>query len=89
MPPDPVGEIALQALAELDEGQGVALTRLAKRLELRVSVLMREFTQLSDARLGGVAGPGWVRLHCDDAGRWSAHLTDAGRAQARSPGRAD
>ena len=52
----------------------VALTRLAKRLDQRVSVLLRELTALSDARLGGVPGPGLVRLACDDAGRWTAAI---------------
>ena len=72
---------SLLVLAELDTGNGVALTRLAKRLGASVSVLMREFTLLSDAKLGGVAGPGYVRLALDEkTGRWVAHLTDAGRA---------
>lgn len=70
----------LRLLLELDEGKGVALTRLAKRLDERVSVLLRRLTALSDASLGGVAGPGWVRLQCDDAGRWMARLTPAGRS---------
>ena len=72
---------SLRVLAELDGGNGVALTRLAKRLESSVSVLIREFTRLSDATLGGVAGPGYVRVTLDeDTGRWKAHMTDAGRA---------
>ena len=72
---------ALSVLAELDRGDGVALPRLAKRLGLGVSVLMREFTMLSDAKLGGVAGPGYVRLALEEkTGRWVAHLTEAGRA---------
>ncbi|CAN5180581.1 hypothetical protein BH11PSE10_BH11PSE10_11400 [soil metagenome] len=72
---------SLQQLAELDAGDGVALTRLGKRLGLGISVLMREFTRLSDAKLGGVAGPGYVRLALDEkSGRWVAHLTEAGRA---------
>ncbi len=72
---------SLRVLAELDTGDGVALPRLGKRLGLGVSVLMREFTLLSDAKLGGVAGPGLVRLVLDEeTGRWVAHLTDAGRA---------
>ena len=72
---------SLSVLAELDAGNGVALTRLAKRLGASVSVLMREFTLLSDATLGGVAGPGYVRLSLDEkTGRWVAHLTAAGRA---------
>jgi len=64
----------LRLLKELDDGNGVALTRLAKRLDQRVSVLLRELTALSDARLGGVPGPGLVRLACDDAGRWTAAI---------------
>ncbi|RTL21687.1 MAG: hypothetical protein EKK52_07875 [Burkholderiales bacterium] len=76
----PSPEPLLNLLRELDEGEGVALARLAKRLDERVSVLLREGTALSDAVIGGVAGPGWVRLDCDDAGRWSARLTPAGRA---------
>src|SRR6218665_3195661 len=73
--------LLLAALAELDEGEGVALTRLAKRLDTRVSLLMRSCTELSDARLGTASGPAWVRLRCDEAGRWSAQLTELGRAQ--------
>ncbi len=72
----------LRLLLDLDEGQGVALTRLAKRLDERVSVLLRQCTGLTDAVIGGVAGPGWVQLHCDDAGRWVAWLTPAGRVTA-------
>ena len=70
---------ALALLAQLDTGDGVPLTRLAKQLDQRVSVLMRTFTHLSDARLGGVAGPGFVRM-AEDEGRWRAWITPAGRA---------
>jgi hypothetical protein len=71
---------ALQALLTLDdEGQGVSLTRLAKRLGVRVSVLIRLYTQMSDARIGDAAGPGWVRLQVDDAGQWRAFATDTAR----------
>ena len=65
----------LQTLHELvPGGEPVALTRLAKRLDQRVSVLLRELTALSDARVGGVPGPGLVQLACDDAGRWTVRL---------------
>jgi len=65
----------LQTLRELaPAGEPVALTRLAKRLDERVSVLLRELTALSDARLGGVPGPRLVQLDCDDAGRWTVRL---------------
>lgn len=74
-----VEDALLRLLLELDEGSGVALARLAKRLDERASVLLRELTALSDARLGGVPGPGLVRLACDDGGRWRVWLTDAGR----------
>ena len=77
---------SLAALAELDvDGQGVALTRLAKRLDQRVSLLMREYTLLGELSIGGVAGPGWVRLECAaDSGRWTAHLTESGRAHCKA-----
>lgn len=78
MPPE---ALLLIALAELDEGGGVALTRLAKRLDARVSVLLRSCTELSDAQLGANRGPGWVGLACDEAGRWTARLTAEGRAR--------
>lgn len=84
MAPDTAREL-LRLLAELDTGNGVALTRLAKRLDQRVSVLLRELTLLCDAALGGVAGPGWVVLACDDAGRWTARLTPAGRCAVDGP----
>ncbi|MDG0853871.1 hypothetical protein [Roseateles puraquae] len=65
----------LQTLRELAPGgEPVALTRLAKRLDERVSVLLRELTALSDASLGGVPGPGLVQLACDDGGRWTVRL---------------
>lgn len=79
--PEAEAEAALRALAELDEGRGVSLPRLAKRLGLRVSVLLRLYTLMSDARIGGEAGPGWVRLVCDDEGRWRAWITAAGKGE--------
>jgi hypothetical protein len=75
----------LLLLLELDAGNGVALARLAKRLDQRVSVLLRRFTALGDAPLGGPPGPGWVHVVCDDAGRWTARLTAAGREAAQQP----
>lgn len=65
----------LRALHELAPGgEPVPLTRLAKRLDQRVSVLLREFTALGEACVGGVPGPGRVRLACDAAGRWTVAL---------------
>lgn len=70
---------ALQTLAELDDGHGVSLARLAKRQQQRVSVLLRSYTMMSEARVGGQAGPGWVRLTCDEQGHWRAWITPEGR----------
>jgi hypothetical protein len=65
----------LQTLSELaPAGEPVALTRLAKQLDQRVSVLLRELTRISDASVGGVPGPGLVQLACDDGGRWTVRL---------------
>lgn len=70
----PASEL-LQVLRELaPAGEPVALTRSSSRLASRVSVLLRELTALSDARVGGVPGPGLVQLACDDAGRWTVRL---------------
>lgn len=69
----------LRLLLELQPDEGVALTRLAKRLDERVSVLLRRCTALSEASVGGAAGPGWLALHVDEGGRWTARLTEAGR----------
>ncbi|WP_231993127.1 hypothetical protein [Mitsuaria sp. 7] len=80
---------ALETLAELDGGNGVSLPRLAKRTGLRVSVLLRLYTLMSDARVGDVQGPGWVRLHVDEDGRWIAKITLAGRGDGPDDGAAE
>lgn len=73
----------LRALAEAPGEGGMSLPRLGKRLGQGASVVMRQLTRMGDAALGGVRGPGWVRVvQLDD--RWVAHLTDAGRAVAES-----
>ncbi|QOF77315.1 hypothetical protein [Variovorax sp. 38R] len=73
----------LRALAEAPGEGGMSLPRLGKRLGQGASVVMRQLTLMGDATLGGVRGPGWVRVvQLDD--RWVAHLTDAGRAVAES-----
>ena len=62
---------------------GISLPRLAKRLRLRMSVLMRTLAWMGEAPIGGVAGPGWVRLEGDDDRRivvpTAAGLAAAGR----------
>ena len=75
----------LRALAQEGAEQGVSLPRLVKRLGLGASVLMRQLTLMSDASLGGVAGPGWVRVVQQEA-RWVVHLTAPGRQQAQALG---
>jgi hypothetical protein len=86
--PDPHAQ-ALHELAALDAGAGVPLTRLAKRLKLGVSALLRIYTALGDACVGDVQGPGWVELHCEE-GRWRAFITETGRAHCEpAPSPAD
>ncbi len=77
----------LRALASEEAPEGTSLARLGKRLGQGASVLMRQLASMGDAPIGGVAGPGWVRVERIDA-RWVVHLTEAGRefAQTRSAG---
>ncbi len=78
-PLDELRAAILLALAEAPGEAGMSLPRLGKRLGLGVSVLMRALSGMGDARIGHVAGPGWVRVtQVDD--RWTAALTQAGRA---------
>ena len=72
-----------QEQAERAESQ-IPLTRIAKKTGLGVSVILREFTQLSDAVLGGTPGPGLVHVEQQD-GRWLVGLTDAGRQLVKQP----
>ncbi len=68
----------LRELATAPNDAGMSLPRLGKHLGLGASVLMRALSAMSHARLGGVDGPGWVRVtQVDD--RWTAALTEAGR----------
>ena len=68
----------LRELAAAPNDAGMALPRLGKHLGLGASVLMRTLSAMSHARIGGVDGPGWVRvMQIDD--RWTAALTEAGR----------
>ena len=73
----------LRALAEAPGEGGMSLPRLGKRLGQGASVVMRQLTLMGDAALGGVRGPGWVRVVQQNE-RWVAHLTDAGRAMVDS-----
>ena len=68
----------LRELATAPSDAGMSLPRLGKHLGLGASVLMRALSSMSHARIGGVDGPGWVRvMQIDD--RWTAALTEAGR----------
>lgn len=68
----------LRELATAPNDAGMSLPRLGKHLGLGASVLMRALSAMSHARIGGVDGPGWVRVsQIDD--RWTAALTEAGR----------
>lgn len=82
--PPPSGSLAaalLLALAEEGVDKAVSLPRLGKRLQLGVSVLLRELALMGSARLGPRAGPGWVAVE-QDGERWLARLTPAGAEAA-------
>ena len=75
---DPLPAAILRELAAAPGEAGMSLPRLGKHLGLGASVLMRTLSAMSHARIGGVDGPGWVRvMQVDD--RWTAALTAAGR----------
>ncbi|MEP6504657.1 MAG: hypothetical protein ABJD97_15065 [Betaproteobacteria bacterium] len=57
----------------------MSLPRLGKHLGLGASVLMRQLSAMGLARIGGVDGPGWVRV-TQEEDRWTAALTATGRA---------
>jgi hypothetical protein len=69
----------LRELAAAPGDAGMSLPRLGKHLGLGASVLMRTLSAMGHARIGGVDGPGWVRVTQEDE-RWTAVLTEAGRA---------
>lgn len=74
--PSPEAAELLAVLAEYP--QGASLPRLAKRLGLRASSLMRLLAPLGGESLGGVPGPGWIAMH-EHQGGWTVRLTEAGR----------
>lgn len=66
-------------LAQLaDAPEGISLPRLCKRLDIRMSVLLRTLAWIGDEHVGGVRGPGWVRTR-EEGARTLATLTAAGR----------
>ena len=80
---DPFAVAILAELAEAPPPGGMSLPRLAKRLDLGVSVVMRQLSLMGDAVIGGQPGPGWVRV-VQTEDRWVAFLTEAGRDAADS-----
>ena len=69
----------LNELAAAPGEAGMSLPRLGKHLGQGASVLMRSLAAMSHARIGGVEGPGWVRVTQVEE-RWNAALTGTGRA---------
>ncbi|KQX30131.1 hypothetical protein [Variovorax sp. Root434] len=80
---DSLSVAILRMLAQAPDDAGVSLPRLGKRLGQGASVLMRRLTLMGDAAIGGVRGPGWVRVVQHDD-RWVAHLQAPGRAQVQT-----
>lgn len=76
---DPLVVAILRELADAPSGAGMSMPRLGKHLGLGASVLMRALSAMGNARIGGVDGPGWVRVTQVEE-RWTAALTEAGRA---------
>ena len=76
---DELSTSILRELALAPGETGMSLPRLGKHLGVGASVLLRRLTMMGLARIGGVDGPGWVRVtQLDD--RWVAALTQEGRA---------
>jgi hypothetical protein len=75
---DELSAAILRELAAAPGEAGMSLPRLGKHLGLGASVLMRSLSAMGHARIGGVEGPGWVRVTQVEE-RWNAALTDAGR----------
>lgn len=68
-------------LAQLAEApEGISLPRLCKRLDIRMSVLLRTLAWIGEEDIGGVRGAGWVRT-VEDGARTLVLLTPAGWRQ--------
>jgi len=76
---DELSVAILRELAAAPGEAGMSLPRLGKHLGLGASVLMRSLSAMTNARIGGIDGPGWVRVTQVEE-RWNAALTEAGRA---------
>jgi FdhD protein len=80
---DPFAAVILVELAAGPEG--MSLPRLAKRLGLNASFLLRQLSFMGEATIGAGAGPGWVQV-TQAEGRWIVHLTENGRSTAAALG---
>jgi FdhD protein len=85
---DPFAMAILAELAAAPVPGGMSLPRLAKRLGLGVSAVLRQLSLMGDAVIGGTAGPGWVHV-VQTEDRWVVHLTEAGRNAAASDASTD
>lgn len=62
---------------------GLSLPRVCKRLDVRMSVLLRELAWIGEDAIGEVAGPGWVRVEEHGESR-VARITERGRARLQA-----
>ena len=80
---DPFAIAILAELVAAPSVGGMSLPRLAKRLDLGVSVVLRQLSLMGDAVIGGQAGPAWVSV-VQTEDRWIVHLTETGRNVAKA-----
>ena len=79
----PLAAGILLELADAPPPGVMSLPRLAKRLGVGASVLLRELSLMGDVEIGGQRGPGWVRV--ERAGdRWLVQLTRSGQEAVAS-----
>jgi FdhD protein len=78
---DPFAAAILVELAAAPPPGGMSLPRLAKRLGLGVSAVLRQLSLMGDAVIGGQTGPGWVRVEQTEE-RWVVYLTEMGHSAA-------
>ncbi len=81
---DPFALAILVELSSAPPPGGMSLPRLAKRLDLGVSVVLRQLSLMGDAVIGGQPGPGLVRVVQTEE-RWVVYLTEAGRKVIQQP----
>ena len=74
---DALRDVLLALLSAAPDG--ISLPRLCKRLNLRMSVLLRTLAWLGEDAIGASAGAGLIRVEQREALQ-VAVLTDAGRA---------